>query len=369
MNGEFKMRTIVFIAGLFCLTVNACKDIEPDDGGNESPVFYALGYIDQAAFSAKAGEGDYFMETDYVSDQGVYEFQGSLQKKCEGCKESFNIKLRSNKQTTNPGELHLDSVFGNLNYAFYPPPPDTNIFYLVKFNQVSSGAGVASHVWGFGDGTFSTELNPVKKYASGKSYQVTYVVSYSSGCVSDITYEVNALTTNDARFSYSTVDSSTINFNADSPAVINIWDFGDGQNGLGNNLNHTYGQPGKYKVCLVQYRTNDTVKACQNILTPTASGCKANFNYTSAKQTLPGILHLSEVTVEWVDANGVFYSSRNIKQDAGSYFRILESADYFPNSKGQRTRKFTFETSCLLSDGLNKIRLSDTKGVMCVGLP
>jgi gliding motility-associated-like protein len=52
----------------------------------------------------------------------------------------------------------------------------------IQFTNTATG-GFISVVWDFGDGTFSTELNPVHTFINPKDYVVTQTVTYPFGCV------------------------------------------------------------------------------------------------------------------------------------------------------------------------------------------
>jgi gliding motility-associated-like protein len=52
----------------------------------------------------------------------------------------------------------------------------------IQFNSTITGDYV-SVSWDFGDGTFSTELNPIHTYAIPRDYVVTQTVTYPFGCV------------------------------------------------------------------------------------------------------------------------------------------------------------------------------------------
>ncbi len=66
---------------------------------------------------------------------------------------------------------YASSTYGN--YSINDP---------IQFTNTADGDYV-SMIWDFGDGTFSTELNPIHTYNIAKDYVVTQTVTYPFGCV------------------------------------------------------------------------------------------------------------------------------------------------------------------------------------------
>jgi len=57
-------------------------------------------------------------------------------------------------------------------------------FRKVTFNNQSTG-NIKEYTWSFGDGTTSTELNPVHEYAAYGEYKVCLIIATTDGCKSD----------------------------------------------------------------------------------------------------------------------------------------------------------------------------------------
>ncbi|MDD3621888.1 MAG: PKD domain-containing protein, partial [Methanofollis sp.] len=141
----------------------------------------------------------------------------------------------------------------------------------VTFTDLSTG-NVTAWEWDFGDGTNSTEQNPLHTYEEGGIYTVSLTVS-------DETNETDTMTKED----YVMVSGGpappaelTADFEADmteGEAPLNVtftdlstgnvtaweWDFGDGTNSTEQNPAHTYENAGVYTVSLtVSDETNET---------------------------------------------------------------------------------------------------------------
>lgn len=139
--------------------------------------------------------------------------------------------------------------------AFSATPRTGQFPLTVQFADMSMG-GPTSWMWNFGDGSSSTERNPVHTYANPGVYSVTLMVtnSYGSGQKAEQDY-------------ISTGSIPVANFAAipaDGPAPLAVqfsdlssgnpssfeWDFGDGQASILRNPIHTYTASGSYTVTL-----------------------------------------------------------------------------------------------------------------------
>ena len=178
-----------------------------------------------------------------------------------------SITTTSSDYSTKSG--YSTGISGNPRYgvgAYYFPevvasftasPTSGGIPLEVNFNNDSTGI-ITEYSWDFGDGTTSTEENPVKTYTSAGTYTVTLTVTGLEGITdtftrTDYIIAVDSLT---AGFSGSPLSGSeplTVNFTDSSIGDISyrIWNFGDGT-ALEDvtDPSHTYSNPGTYTVSL-----------------------------------------------------------------------------------------------------------------------
>ena len=89
-----------------------------------------------------------------------------------GCKSnySFNVDLKTIGTPSNVTNSYAYTTYGN--YSIQDP---------IQFTNTSDGDYI-SMIWDFGDGAFSTEINPVHTYVNPKDYVVTQTVAYPYGC-------------------------------------------------------------------------------------------------------------------------------------------------------------------------------------------
>ena len=139
-----------------------------------------------------------------------------------------------------------------------------------QFTSTSTGQGVNSYQWNFGDNQTGTGQNATHTYAQAGTYQVTLTVQTAGGCSDQITQTVtvNALPT--AAFNATTVcQGQATQFTSTSGQGVNSfqWNFGDNQTGTGQNASHTYAQAGTYQVTL----TVQTASGCSDQITQTVT--------------------------------------------------------------------------------------------------
>lgn len=146
--------------------------------------------------------------------------------------------------------------------------PDGCAAYTAVFNNTSLAG--QQFFWDFGDGTSSTDMNPVHLYNTTGTYTISLLVVDSNTCnISDSTtrtIQVHAKPT--AGFSTTPVpaeyNTPTVFYNNATGATHYIWLFGDGDSTVKNGSDtviHQYQQTGSFNACLIamnQYGCSDT---------------------------------------------------------------------------------------------------------------
>ncbi|MES2850596.1 MAG: PKD domain-containing protein [Bacteroidota bacterium] len=179
---------------------------------------------------------------------------------------------------------------------FFSPNYNTCINDTVIIRNPSSGNRL-TYSWSFGDGSFSPDSLPIKKYSVNGDFTIKLVVTDATGC-QDSMIKNNYIKVRDVIASFGVSDSVGIctpfkvSFtNTSTNALSQLWDFGDGGFSSTANPVYYYLTPGIYYTKLTARRTNhcantDSVKIV--IKGPTASlnygplnGCNplnVNFN-------------------------------------------------------------------------------------------
>lgn len=126
----------------------------------------------------------------------------------------------------------------------------------VNFTNQSTGG--VSYLWNFGDGNTSTQASPTHTYSAYGNYNVTLIVTNSSGCT-DTLLQTAFVRIQRPVISFPALPQRgcvpyTTNFSANINTLDNVtsylWDFGDGNTSTQATPTHTYPNQGNYTVTL-----------------------------------------------------------------------------------------------------------------------
>lgn len=191
----------------------------------------------------------------------------------KGCTRTLT---RPNYISVTPG---VTAAFTNTQPVVCNPPAD------ISFTNNSSGPPVLSYTWDFGDGNFSTALNPTHTYTGSGSFVVTLVTTSSAGCQDTIRSAPIVIGGHTTQFTApaSACINEPVNFVNTSTPVPNAgyWTFGDG--GIANAISatHTYTTPGTYNVWLY----NTFVTCRDSIMQPITINPRPVANFTAPVRT------------------------------------------------------------------------------------
>lgn len=171
-----------------------------------------------------------------------------------------------NGQATADFQVCQDSFppFQNCFVDLYYFPIDTLTFQFNGnyYSFADSNAVGTSYLWDFGDGTTSTDQNPIHTYATGGIYTVLLTVTGEDGCtatgVISVFTDFNGFPECIGYVLYTQTDTLSFDFSAELydqngspvPASSYNWDFGDGNSSTDPAPSHTYATEGVYTVQL-----------------------------------------------------------------------------------------------------------------------
>ncbi|MFM2394959.1 MAG: hypothetical protein RLZZ546_2942, partial [Bacteroidota bacterium] len=156
----------------------------------------------------------------------------------------------------------------------------------------SSSTNSTSYLWNFGDGSTSTEVNPIHTYAAQGSYTISLVATNACGSETS-TSTINVLLPPTAQFSGNDVDvciGGTVNYTDNSQGIITsrLWQFDGGSpaTSTSENVNVAYAQSGTYGVKLIVGNAagNDTLEI--NNYVTVNSAPTSNFTFVINNNTV-----------------------------------------------------------------------------------
>jgi len=170
----------------------------------------------------------------------------------KGCRKVF---VRPNYITITSGVI---AGFINTTSTVCRPPVS------ISFTDTSTGPGILSYQWDFGDGNTSSVTNPVNIYNTAGSYIVTLITTSSAGCVdtfrSPVPIVIGGIATSfTAPASTCTNETITLTNTSSPLPVSTLWNFGDGNTATTLNAKHAYTTAGVYTI-----RLYNTYSTCQD---------------------------------------------------------------------------------------------------------
>lgn len=154
-----------------------------------------------------------------------------------------------------------------VNFAWQANSTEAN---KIHFTNLSTHLEATDEIkWTFGDGTFSTDVNPTHTYNAPGTYNVCIRVKKNTAagttsCVKEICKQVvvQKECRLEANFSFEAdaINKNKIYFKNTSTSATAVnhvqWSFGDGTFSNSISPEHVYAHPGTYRVCLNIYNTN-----------------------------------------------------------------------------------------------------------------
>jgi gliding motility-associated-like protein len=146
--------------------------------------------------------------------------------------------------------------------AIFTTPTRGCVPYTPVFDNVSLGG--ISWLWDFGDGTFSTDFEPVHTYTQVGSYNVRLIAYDSTTCNRIDTsayFTITVYPIPTANFTWSPqppVENTFTQFtNLSVGATRYLWNFGDGETSVEVNPRHLYNKTDTFPVSLIAFNDAD----------------------------------------------------------------------------------------------------------------
>lgn len=135
----------------------------------------------------------------------------------------------------------------------------------VSFTNTSNpnSTGATTYLWDFGDGSFSSQVNPTHTYTVAGTYNVSLVVTNGAGCTNVFNRAQYVRVAPQPTAGFTAINNNsctapvTASFtNTSSGAVSYLWDFGDGGTSTAASPTHTYTTSGSFTVKLIATNSN-----------------------------------------------------------------------------------------------------------------
>ncbi len=154
--------------------------------------------------------------------------------------------------------------------AFTPIPVSGCVPLQVSFGNTSTNT--AFQTWTFGDGNFSSQVNPVHVFQNAGTYTVKLLVENANGCLDSVSHIITVYPVPVANFTVSTSNAcyspvSVSTTNTSTGAINYAWTFGNGNNSALTNPVATYNTPGTYTIQL----TAANAYGCSSVHTETVT--------------------------------------------------------------------------------------------------
>ncbi|KAF1078663.1 PKD domain-containing protein [Methanogenium sp. MK-MG] len=264
--------------------------------------------------------------------------------------------------TSSPQSVTVNAAANPPVASFTFSPASPVVGQAVSFTDASTGDGITSWSWDFGDGQGNTLQNPSHAYASAGTYTVSLTVTNAAGTSSPYTRSVTVTAENPpvASFSFSPASPAVgqaVSFtDASTGGGITSWNwnFGDGQSSTLQNPSHAYTSANTYTVSLTvtnaagtstPYTRSVTVTAASNV--PVAS-----FNTDLKTGDAP-------LTVKFTDTsqafNGASIATRKWDFDDGSGIITEQNPEHTFTSVKSYTVRLTVTDDAGLSSSTTEI--------------
>jgi gliding motility-associated-like protein len=206
---------------------------------------------------------------------------------------TFTVKLIvTNSNGCKDSVTNIISVYPKLSPAFTTATPQC--FSTNNFSFTNTSTGGVTYLWFFGDGTTSTDTNPVHVYASANAFTVKLIVTSINGCKDSISRLINVYSNPIASFiapASQCIFNNNFSFiNTSVGMATYLWSFGDGTTSTAQNPTHSYATANAFTIKLIVTNSNGCKDSMTSIVhvyakpipafTTPSPQCFSNNNFT-----------------------------------------------------------------------------------------
>lgn len=343
----------------------ACKKAELPPTFFEDPVFMVEYSLDTTGQPITAGVDDVYLFTDFEEGDFVV-CSGSFAKTdCPNadCPGSLTFRFRSPMTDV----FSPDTVFRTGSFFFDGTGSAADTIYLTTFSVVP-GSGYDSFSWDIDSAFAGTGASLVQVFQENVPKVVRLTAQKQSGLTSTI-FRTVSLTSPGALNPIVGIDiqSDSVLYTltaevSGTPVSQFFWNTGDTTQEI-----LQFSLAPAYSIIAEDSAGNRAEARLQQLTPAEVPVSTAGFTYTVQPFVLPA--QPGEVSIQWIDSQGISWRSDLSTQPPDATFQVFESEPYEKNERGQVTRKMRVAFDCLLFNDAGESLPFSGSGVIAVAHP
>lgn len=367
------------------------------DGSSNNPVFRLEMDLDNSPISIIAGENDIYNHTAFTADSDeVLSFHGSLAKAdcSSSCAGSFNLKLRNFEVGVSKFDVSRSISAKSYPYK-YSAAPTTDAIELHM--DISTQASKPQITWNLNNRSITqqslSDVHVINLVDEREVFAALNIVDEATGLRSFVDKEIELdsdITGVSSRIALRQIEGDSVEFSiihtlsdGFEPLAATLWAIEDLD---GRNPKLITDQTGKITLRIGEGKSisNATSFLSDNDGTRTGAGVEvkydpvrgliyhdANFDYLVEKIITGGSdLALQSFEFNFIDENGISFSSAKGEQNDISTFDIIQVEPYLDDAEGQKTVKLTCSFSCRIYDDTGSFKqVNNAIATIAVAIP
>lgn len=379
-----KMQNSSYLAFLMIVFIAfGCKKLEPPVVPDDEPDFAVQFIVGEQNISFTAGLNNYYMFSDFdKTGNGLHSFTGELRPiSCESnCPNSLKIKIYDTGNSPVSSNVNInESIALDTDYEYVGMgSEDTTYQMIFTPNLPEEAIGDYEYIWTIDGENSSQETVEITKEEPFSTEACLEIIDAVDACNGSICKQVEFNETIDLECfaqiiiadTLAGLDSVRLTVETSDGLLINdiLWNTGETLDTIGVNMVDTFSFSGSTDACLItgEGQLNGNLAQPQNVFF-----CTPNFQTESIRQITPiSEVVFGKVVIEYIDANGVFYSSINNTEGGFSNFIVTSLATYDSNERELATviMNVQFSTTVTSESGLS-LEIVEGRGTIGVAYP
>ncbi len=371
-----KKLLVYIIAPVFLtLSCNPEKD-KVSNSYAEDYRFFIKGQANGLPFEYNAGEHDYYLETDYYTEDSVVVMEGRLSRLGQPDRNAMVIKIRSNSAVSQGAYFVANENIQAKEYAFRDVSgyrAQTGKFMLSLFGDSTFLANTNSYRWSI-DGIPATGYEVQKTFDKNTpNFNVSLQTTISGNCESEVRHYINLQEDCDATFKMLVTGQDKVSVRpvARVGTISSVEWFLDStkvEPSFQGEIDLSLVPNAKMLTCSIHFDDGCVRRVDRSISSGLQSPCITDFWYIKQKPTIHDPQQYSTVELEYYDENGKMFTSHYT--DVVGDFTITSASPFESNADGEKTMRFFMEADVILKnvDG-STVELSNAFGSFAVAHP